>query len=83
MTYGYCRVSTLDQNNDKFQSEILKYCNNKDLGKITFIEEKISGKKDWKNRQLGNLINNLCKEGDHIVCSELSRIVFKYPVPVK
>ncbi len=83
MTYGYCRVSTLDQNNEKFQSEILKYCNNKDLGKITFIEEKISGTKDWKNRQLGNLIHNICKEGDHIVCSELSRIVFKYPVPVK
>ena len=74
MTYGYCRVSTLDQNNEKFQSEILKYCNLKDLGKITFVEEKISGTMDWKNRLLGDLIINRCNEGDHIVCSELSRI---------
>lgn len=74
MTYGYCRVSTIDQDNEKFQSEILKYSNKNDLGKVVFVEEKISGKKDWKIRELGNLIYNKCKNGDTIIVPELSRI---------
>lgn len=74
MTYGYLRVSTVDQDNDKFQSEILKYSNNHDLGKVHFVEEKISGTKDWTKRELGGLINTTCKEGDIILVSELSRI---------
>ena len=41
MTYGYCRVSTIDQDNDKFQTEILKYSNKNDLGKVVFVEEKV------------------------------------------
>ena len=74
MTYGYCRVSTIDQSNDKFQNEILKYSNKNDLGKVVFVEEKISGKKDWRTRELGTLINDKCKSGDIILVPELSRI---------
>lgn len=74
MTYGYCRVSTIDQDNDKFQNEILQYSNRNDLGKVVFVEEKISGTKDWKKRELGTLINERCKSGDTILVPELSRI---------
>ena len=74
MTYGYCRVSTIEQDNGKFQNEILKYSNNNDLGKVVFVEEKISGRKNWKERELGTLINQKCKSGDTILVPELSRI---------
>lgn len=74
MTYGYCRVSTIDQDNDKFQNEILQYSNRNDLGKVVFVEEKISGTKDWKKRELGTLINERCNSGDTILVPELSRI---------
>ena len=74
MTYGYCRVSTIEQDNGKFQNEILKYSNNNDLGKVVFVEEKISGRKNWKERELGTLITQKCKSGDIILVPELSRI---------
>ena len=74
MTYGYCRVSTIEQDNGKFQNEILKYSNNNDLGKVVFVEEKTSGRKNWKERELGNLITQKCKSGDVILVPELSRI---------
>ena len=74
MTYGYCRVSTIEQDNGKFQNEILKYSNNNDLGKVVFVEEKISGRKNWKERELGTLITQKCKSGDTILVPELSRI---------
>ena len=74
MTYGYCRVSTVEQDNEKFQNEILKYSNKNDLGKVEFVEEKKSGKKDWRTRELGTLINDKCKSGDIILVPELSRI---------
>lgn len=74
MTYGYCRVSTIEQNNDKFQNEILQYSNRNDLGKVIFVEEKISGTKDWRKRELGSLISERCKRGDIILVPELSRI---------
>ena len=74
MTYGYCRVSTIEQDNGKFQNEILKYSNNNDLGKVVFVEEKISGRKNWKERELGTLITQKCKRGDTILVPELSRI---------
>ena len=74
MTYGYCRVSTIEQDNGKFQNEILKYSNNNDLGRVVFVEEKISGRKNWKERELGTLITQKCKSGDTILVPELSRI---------
>ncbi len=74
MTYGYLRVSTVEQDNNKFQGEILLYSNKNHLGHVSFIEEKVTGVKDWKQRELGTLINTRCKSGDNIIVSELSRI---------
>jgi DNA invertase Pin-like site-specific DNA recombinase len=73
-TYGYLRVSTEQQNNDKFDDTILRYANERRLGNVEFIEEVISGTKSWKTRKLGSLILEVCKEGDSIIVPELSRL---------
>lgn len=45
----------------------------KRLGNVKFIEEQISGKANFKKRQLGILLEQLNK-GDVLIVSELSRI---------
>ena len=78
MTYGYLRVSTLEQDNEKFKSQILSYSNEKKLGNVEFVEEKISGTKDWHNRELGKLIHR-AKANDVIIVPELSRLARSIP----
>lgn len=70
---GYLRVSTLDQDLEKNKTDILKLANEKQIGKIQFIEEKVSGRIRWKDRKIGELIEDL-DDGDSIVVSELSRL---------
>ena len=72
-TIAYLRVSTLDQNLEKNKADILHLANDKNLGKVEFIEEKVSGKISWKQRKIGPLIEEL-KEGDAILLSEFSRL---------
>jgi len=73
MTYGYLRVSTLEQDNEKFKNQILLYSNEKKLGNVEFIEEKVSGTKDWHSRVLGKLIGRAVAN-DVIIVPELSRL---------
>ena len=73
MVYGYLRESTIEQNNEKFKTEILHYTNERKLGSVKWIDEKISGAKDWKNRKLGRLVERL-KKSDVIIVPELSRL---------
>ena len=70
---GYLRVSTLDQDLEKNKSDILKLANDKKLGHVEWLEEKVSGPKDWRKRKLGGALKNL-KAGDTILVSELSRL---------
>lgn len=72
-TIGYLRVSTADQDLEKNKADILKLANEKQLGHVEWIEEKVSGTKDWKKRELGKVFNAL-EEGDTIIVSELSRL---------
>jgi DNA invertase Pin-like site-specific DNA recombinase len=72
-TIAYLRVSTIDQDVKKNKADILKLANEKDLGKVSFVEEKNSGKVSWRKRKIANILENL-KEGDNIVVSELSRL---------
>lgn len=72
-TIGYLRVSTKDQDLDKNKTEILHLANDKQLGNVEWVEEKISGTKDWKKRKLGEVVYDL-NDGDTIVVSELSRL---------
>lgn len=70
---AYLRVSTLDQDIEKNKAEILHLANDKNLGQVRFIEEKISGKINWRKRKVAEAIESL-KEGDSIIVNELSRL---------
>ena len=72
-TYSYLRVSTIDQNTEKNKLEILKFVNERKLGNVEFIEEQVSGKSNFKNRQLGVLLEKM-EKGDILIVPELSRI---------
>ena len=41
---GYLRVSTGEQELDKNKADILRLANDANLGRVRFVEEKISGK---------------------------------------
>jgi len=72
-TIAYLRVSTEAQDNEKNKAEILLYAHNNKLGKVEFVEEKISGKVSWKDRKLFEVIESL-NSGDILIVSELSRL---------
>ena len=73
MTYGYIRVSTDKQDHLNQKHSILEYSNLKQLGKIEFIEETISSRKIYKDRNLSKLIEDMNKD-DVLVVTEISRI---------
>lgn len=70
--YGYLRVSTDKQDINNNKADILLKANELKLGNVEWIEETISGTKDWKNRELGKLMDRI-KSGDVIITSEMSR----------
>lgn len=72
-TIGYLRVSTTDQDLEKNKADILKLANDKQLGHVEWVEEKVSGTKDWRKRELGAAFGTL-SEGDTVIVSELSRL---------
>ncbi len=72
-TIGYIRVSTDQQDLQNQQHSILNYANKTSLGKVEFIEVKISSRKKDEDRKIDELFKNL-QSGDHLVVSELSRI---------
>lgn len=72
-TYGYIRVSTNKQDESNFEGWICKKANELKLGHVEFIRETVSGKKDWKKRELGKLFEKLDK-GDSIITFEYSRL---------
>lgn len=70
---GFIRVSTLDQDTEKNKLDILQFANVHKLGNVEFVEEKVSGTKDYKKRKLGVLLEKM-KSGDVLIVPELSRI---------
>jgi DNA invertase Pin-like site-specific DNA recombinase len=72
-TISYLRVSTIDQDIEKNKADILKLANDKQLGNVEFVEEKISGTVSWRKRKIHDIIYSLT-EGDNIIVSELSRL---------
>ncbi len=73
MVYGYIRVSTSNQTLLNQKYEINNFATKKRLKITSWIEETISGTKDYQNRKLGKLLRK-CKKGDLIICTELSRL---------
>ena len=71
--FAYLRVSTLEQNTEKNKIDILKFANINKLGNVEFIEEQISGKTNFKERKLGQLLEKMSKN-DILIVPELSRL---------
>jgi len=72
-TVAYLRVSTDDQDTEKNKADILTFANERDFGKVVFVEEKVSGRKSWKERKIKDIIDDL-GEGDRLIVPELSRL---------
>ena len=73
MVYGYIRVSSDKQTVENQRFEISNFCKNHNLSIDDWIEETISGTKNYSKRQLGRLLRKVQKD-DIIICSELSRL---------
>mgnify|MGYP002855570747 CR=1 FL=1 len=81
MVYGYIRVSSDKQTVENQRYEIKRFCDKQHIAIDDWIDETISGTKNYTKRQLGNLLKKACKD-DIIICSELSRLgrsLFMHP----
>ena len=56
-TIAYLRVSTIEQDLEKNKADILTFANNKKFVKVKFVEEKVSGTKNWKARKIKQVID--------------------------
>lgn len=74
MIYGYIRVSTDRQTVENQRYEINNFLLRQDMVVDKWIEETVSGGKDYKKRLLSSKVLKKVKRGDTIVCSELSRL---------
>ncbi|HAH62815.1 MAG TPA: invertase [Treponema sp.] len=73
MTYGYIRVSTDKQTVENQRFEINNFCAKQNILIDGWIEETISGTKNYTKRELGKLLDKVTRN-DLIICAELSRL---------
>ena len=73
MIYGYIRVSSDKQTVENQRFEINNFCQRENLQINGWIEETISGTKNYDKRELGQLLKRIQKD-DLIICAELSRL---------
>lgn len=73
MIYGYIRVSSDKQTVENQRFEINNFCTKNTMTIDGWIEETISGTKNYNKRELGKLLRKVQKD-DLIICAELSRL---------
>jgi DNA invertase Pin-like site-specific DNA recombinase len=73
MNYGYIRVSTDKQTVENQRFTINNFCEQQEITIDCWIEETISGSKEYDKRALGDLLKNI-KKDDILICAELSRL---------
>jgi DNA invertase Pin-like site-specific DNA recombinase len=73
MIYGYIRVSSDKQTVENQRFEINNFCSKNGMAIEGWIEETISGTKNYNKRELGKLLNRVQRD-DLIICAELSRL---------
>ncbi len=73
MIIGYVRVSTDKQNLENQKHKMLNYAQQQKIIIDEFIEVEISSKGDQKKRLINSLFEKL-KDGDTLICTELSRL---------
>lgn len=72
-TIGYLWVCSDDSDLDKSKSDISQLVNEKKLGNIEWVEEKVSGKIRWSRRQMARIIDELCA-GDNLIVFDLASV---------
>ncbi len=72
-TIACLRVSKDSQDVENQRLEILELANARNLGQVDFVEEVVSSRKDWRERRLGQVLDDL-KAGDCVLVAELSRL---------
>lgn len=74
MTYfAYLRVSTDKQDVDNQRHGLLEYANSNNLVPLEFHEDTISGKKSWRDRKIGQILEQ-AQAGDTLIAAEVSRM---------
>lgn len=73
MNYGYIRVSSDKQTVENQRFEISRFAAEQGFTISGWIEETISGTKNYDKRELGKLLKRV-KKDDLIICAELSRL---------
>lgn len=74
MVYGYLRVSSDEQTVENQKVGVVSFAEAHEWQIDGYIiDDGVSGTKDPSKRQLGRLLNKV-KEGDIIICSEISRL---------
>ena len=71
--FAYLRVSTGGQDLNNQKLGVVDYAMSRSMPITKIIEDKISGKIDWRNREIGKLLDKAVK-GDVILTSEISRL---------
>ena len=71
--YAYLRVSTNTQDVENQKLGVLDYCNRKGIGPIEFVEDTASGRKGWRDREIGRVLES-AETGDVLVAAEVSRL---------
>lgn len=71
--YAYLRVSTDQQDTKNQKLGVLDYCNNRGISALIFIEDTVSGKASWREREIGTILEK-AEKGDVIVAAEISRL---------
>jgi DNA invertase Pin-like site-specific DNA recombinase len=71
--FAYLRVSTDAQDTENQKHGIKQYAKEKGFDEIDYVPDSVSSKVNWKERKLGEMINNAAS-GDTIIFSEISRM---------
>ena len=72
-TFGYMRVSTLEQDLEKQEYLLLDYANKKKIHIDEFIKVEMSSRKSLKERRIEELLSKV-EAGDTLIVAELSRL---------
>ena len=71
--YAYLRVSTHTQDVENQKLSVLDYCNSQGIAPIEFVEDTTSGRRSWRDREIGRLLETV-DAGDVLVAAEVSRL---------
>lgn len=71
--FAYLRVSTDEQDTANQKTGVVAYCVERKFLAPAFVEDTASGRKSWRDRPLGALIER-SQTGDVLVVSEISRL---------